>query len=124
MLAAYPQETVLIDGSLTINGSGVCTSGCIIVTDDLEFNGSGVNMGISDAVALCSLNGNITFNGGGGLFRGVIYAGAGEILFDGKIDTIIGSVIGDTIRGNGGLHIYYDKDADQCIPNTETMLVE
>ena len=124
LLAAYPDQTVLIDGSLTVNGSGVCTNGCIIVTHDLDFNGSGIDMGTCDAVAFCSLTGDITFNGGGGIFRGVLYAGMGNIRFDGKIDSVYGCVIGRTIRGNGGLYVYYDEDAKTSIPITEIMLVE
>lgn len=124
MLAAYPQETVFINGNLTICGSGVCATGCIIVSGDLEFNGSGVDMGAYDAVALCSLSGNITFNGGGGVFNGILFAGAGEIRFNGRSDVVCGSVIGDTIRGNGGLNIYYNEDSKNCIPNTKIMLVE
>ena len=124
MLAAYPEQTVYIDGSLTINGSGVCTNGCVIVTGDLEFNGSGVDMGSTDAMAFCSLTGDITFNGGNGIFRGVLYAGTGEIYFNGQIDTIYGCVIGNTIRGNGGLNIYYNEDAENALPDTEIMLVE
>ncbi len=124
MLAAFPEETVLIDGNLIINGTGVCTLGCIIITGNIEFNGGSVDMGTSDTVALCSLSGNITFNGGGGVFRGILYAGTGDICFNGDIGAVYGSVIGNTISGNGGLNIIYDSDATHGIPETEIMLVE
>ena len=124
MLAAYSQQTIYIDGNLTINGTGVCSAGCVIVSGDIEFNGSGVDMSAYDSVALCSTNGNITFNGGGGVFRGVLYAMTGDIQFDGLINEVCGCVIGDTIRGNGGLNIYYAEDVKNSIPDTKIMLIE
>ena len=122
--AAYAGQPIYIEGSVVIDGSGVCATGCLIVSGDITFNGSGVNMGAADAMCLASRSGTIRFDGGGGVFRGILYAPEGEINFNGKVDTIEGSVIGNTIRGNGGLNIYYDPDAKNSIPETEIRLVQ
>lgn len=120
----YSNKTIYISGNVTIDGSGVCATGCLIVSGDITFNGSGVNMGTNDDMCMASLSGNITFDGAGGEFNGVLFAPSGEINFNGKINSINGSVIGNTIRGNGGLNIYYDPDANSSLPDTEIMLVE
>ncbi len=124
MLDAYADQTIYIDGSLTINGSGVCATGCVITSGDITFNGSGVNMGAWDAMSLCSLNGDITFDGANAIFRGILFAPNGEVRFNGKVDMIFGAVIGDVVRGNGGLHIYYDSAVKNSVPDTKIMLID
>lgn len=122
--AAFPNKTIYINGNVTINGTGVCATGCLIVSGNITFNGSGVDMGAGDKMCMASLNGNITFDGGGGVFRGILFAPGGAVDFNGKIDTINGSVIGNIIKGNGGLNIYYDPDAKNSVPDTEIILIE
>jgi Flp pilus assembly pilin Flp len=124
IIAAYSNTIIYVSGNMTIDGSGVCAKGSLVASGNLTFNGSGVDMSTGDELCLASTSGNITFDGGGGLFRGILFAPKGEILFNGRIDTIEGCVIGDVVRGNGGLNIYYDSDAKNSIPDTEIMLVE
>lgn len=122
--AAFSNKTTYINGNVTINGSGVCATGCLIVSGDITFNGSGVDMGACDKMCMASLSGNISFDGGGGVFNGIVFAPTGIIDFNGIIDTINGSVIGNNIKGNGGLNIYYDPDANNSVPDTEIILVD
>ncbi|UOO37937.1 hypothetical protein IZU99_01315 [Oscillospiraceae bacterium CM] len=124
IIAAFSGKTIYINGNVTIDGSGVCATGCLIVSGDITFNGSGVNMGAGDKMCMASLNGDINFDGGGGEFNGILYAPIGEINFNGQINSINGSVIGNVIRGNGGLYIHYDPDAKNSVPDTKIMLVE
>ena len=124
MIVAFPDKTMYINGNVTIDGSGVCATGCLIVSGDITFNGSGVNMSAGDAMCLASLSGNVTFDGGGGEFNGILYAPAGAVTFNGNINMINGSVFGNTVNGNGGLSIYYNPDADSSVPDTEIMLVD
>ena len=124
LAAAFSNKTLYINGNVTIDGSGVCATGCLIVSGDIKFNGGGVDMGASAEMCLASLNGNITFDGGGGTFNGIIFAPKGEIDFNGKINSIHGSVISNVIKGSGGLNIYYDSNAAKSISDTEISLVE
>lgn len=124
LLANYSNKTVYIDGNVTINGSGICSTGSLITSGDITFNGSGVDMDAGNGLCLATLNGDISFDGGGGDFNGILFAPKGEIGFNGKIDVINGSVIANAVKGNGGLSIYYNGDAKTSLPDTEIMLVE
>jgi Flp pilus assembly protein TadG len=123
MTAAYSDKTIYVDGNVVINGSGVCATGCLIVTGSITFNGGGVSMSAGDAICLASLSGDITFNGGGGVFNGILFAPNGGVTFNGKTDVINGSVLADTIRGNGGLNINFNSNAYNSIPEPDIMLV-
>jgi hypothetical protein len=124
LCAAYSDGTVYISGNVTINGTGVCATGCLIVSGDITFNGSGVDMAGGEKMCLASLNGDITFDGGGGAFNGILFTPVGEIDFNGLIDIVNGSVIANSIRGNGGLTICYNPDAQNSVPDTKVILVE
>ena len=124
LLANFPNKTVYIDGDVTINGSGVCSTGNLITSGDITFNGSGVDMNSGNGLCLATLTGDISFDGGGGDFNGILFAPKGIIGFNGKIDVIKGSVIANSVKGNGGLTIYYNGDVKASLPDTEIMLVE
>lgn len=122
LLAAYP--AAIIDGNLVINGSGVNATGAIFTTEDIEFNGSDVNMSSSDSVCFCSINGDITFNGGKGDVTGILYAPNGTITLNGNAGIFYGSIVGDQISCNGGINIIYNGQIGESIPPTEIRLVE
>ena len=98
IVAAFSNQTIYINGNVTIDGSGVCATGCLIVSGDITFNGSGVSMVTGNEMCLASLGGNITFDGGGGTFNGILYAPVGSVTFNGNINIINGSVFGNTVK--------------------------
>ena len=124
LLADYADKTILITGDLEIDGTGVCATGCLIVTGDITFNGSNVDMASSDAMCLASLTGDITFNGADGDFNGILYAPTGTVTLNGSSSILFGSVIADVVDSNGGVTIYYDSDAQSSVPDTRIQLIE
>lgn len=122
LLIMYP--TVLINGNLVINGSGVNSTGSIITAGDIVFNGSNVTMTSSASVCFCSLNGDITFNGGNGNVNGILYAPMGTITLNGSGGIFYGSIVGDLVTCDGGINLSYDAKAANSVPLTITRLVE
>lgn len=118
-------STVYYDGNLVIDGSGITAPGCLVVSGNITFHGSKVNMTSAAPVCLCSLNGNITLDGGGENIYGVIYAPHGTVTLDGKSDRMYGSIIGNEINSNGGVNITYDGGVSAvCVPDTVRRLSE
>jgi hypothetical protein len=77
---------IYIDGNLVIKvNSRITITGCIITSGDITFEGSNVSMDCSTYISLCSLNGNITFNGEGGSVNSMIYAPNGSVNFEGTM---------------------------------------
>ncbi|MHC1721574.1 MAG: Tad domain-containing protein [Aminipila sp.] len=122
LLSMYP--TVLINGNLAVNGSGINTTGSIITTGDMVFNGGNVNMNTSSSVCFYSANGNITFNGGNGNVNGILYAPSGTIRLNGSSGVFYGCVVGDLVTCDGGINLSYNSQVAQSIPLTITRLVE
>lgn len=118
-------STVYYDGNLVINGSGITVPGCLVVSGNITFHGSNVNMTSAAPVCLCSLSGNISLDGGGEDIYGVIYAPNGTVTLDGKSDRMFGSIIGNEIDSNGGVNITYDGGVSAvCVPDTVRRLSE
>lgn len=117
-------STIFINGNLVINGSGVDSTGGIITTGDIVFNGSNVNMTSSASVCFCSLNGNITFNGGNGNVNGILYAPTGTITLNGSSGVFYGTIVGDLVTCDGGINLSYNEQAADSLPLTITRLVE
>lgn len=122
LLTMYP--IVLIDGNLTINGSGINSTGSIITTGEMVFNGGNVNMNTSNSVCFYSMNGNITFNGGNGNVNGILYAPTGTVRLNGSSGVFYGSIVGDLVTCDGGINLAYDAQVAQSVPLTITRLVE
>jgi Flp pilus assembly protein TadG len=115
---------VYFDGNVVINGSGITSTGSMIASGDITFHGSGVNMTSAAAVCLCSLNGNVNFDGGGEEMYGLIYAPNGTVTLNGKSDRMFGSIIANEINSNGGMNITYNGDAvSKSVPPTKGTLV-
>ena len=117
---------IYIDGSLDIKvNSRITITGCIITSGDITFEGSNVSMDCNTYISLCSLNGNITFDGEGGSINSMIYAPNGQVNFEGTNVTVNGSVIADVINSNGGkFTVTYDSDVHNSLPYTKIRLVE
>ena len=130
LLAISPNHMIFIDGNVTFGGAGtyhVDTTGCLVASGKITFNGSGVIWGSSTTIALCSAYtgaGAITFNGGGVQVTGMIYAPNGQVTLDGNSGPIYGSVVADSINSNGGIEVHYDADAGGNIPLTKVRLVD
>ncbi len=123
LLAEHP--VTYFDGELVINGSGITTTGCMIVSGDISFTGSGVDMTSTTSICLCSLNGSIKFAGGGEDIYGIIYAPNGTVELKGHSDQLYGSIIANEIDSSGGMNITYDDDAAKnSVPATKRKLVE
>ncbi|MEL7658777.1 MAG: hypothetical protein AAGU75_23035, partial [Bacillota bacterium] len=122
LLSMYP--IALINGNLTVNGSGVHSTGSIMTTGDIVFNGSNVNMDASDSVCFYSMSGDITFNGGSGNVSGILYAPSGTITLNGSGGIFYGSIVADTVACDGGITLTYNEKAAQSVPLTITRLVE
>lgn len=122
LLSVYP--TLMIDGGLVINGSGIDSIGTIITSGDIVFNGSDVSMNASDSVCLYSIGGSITFNGGNGSVNGILYAPVGTIRLNGSGGVFYGSIVGNVVTCDGGIHLVYDSQAAGSVPRTITRLVE
>lgn len=95
-------ETMYIDGDLTINGSHFNGKGAFVVNGDITFNGSNVSNSTDSKVCFYSIYGDITLNGSSSRLDGIVYAPNGEILFNGAKQTVHGRVIGYEVRFNGG----------------------
>lgn len=115
---------IYIDGEVEINGTGINTSGALITSGDITFNGGKVNMSSSLTMALCSLEGDITFNGGKGDINGLIYAPKGTVNLNGGGGIINGSVMADIIDSSGGVEVHYDGSAADSLPASVIRLVE
>ena len=122
LLSMYP--IVLINGNLAVNGSGIHSTGSIMTTGDMVFNGSNVNMDASDSVCFYTMNGNITFNGGNGNVNGILYAPGGTITLNGSGGIFYGSIVADTVTCDGGITLTYNEKTAQSLPLTITRLVE
>ncbi|WP_027399984.1 Tad domain-containing protein [Anaerovorax odorimutans] len=122
LLSMYPN--LIIDGNLIINGSGVNSTGSIITTGNIIFNGSDVNMTSSNSVCFCSLNGDITFNGGSGNVNGILYTPYGTITLNGSGGTFYGCIIGDLVTCDGGINLTYNSQVVNSLPLTITRLIE
>lgn len=122
LLSMYP--IALINGNLTVNGSGTHSTGSIMTTGDIVFNGGNVNMDASDSVCFYSVNGDITFNGGNGNVNGILYAPNGAITLNGGGGIFYGSIVGDMVTCDGGITLTYNEKAAQSLPPTITRLVE
>lgn len=92
---------IYVNGSVTVNGARFSGQGCILAERDVIFNGSNLNMTSEDAVCIYSETGNITINGSGAEFEGIVYAPHGYVIFNGSNQTIRGRVVAQSIIING-----------------------
>lgn len=114
------------DGTVDIQADkNVSFPAAFVASGDITFGGSNIDSS-SSSVLLASETGDITFNGGGIAFQGILYAPNGDITLDGTggSGSITGSVYADTIDRNGnGLDVTYDKNASNFLPLTKVRLV-
>lgn len=92
---------IYVEGNVTVNGSHFTGKGTIVATGTITFNGSNLNASGNDAVCFYSQSGNITVNGSGSVFDGILYAPNGTITMNGSSQTVNGRVIGNKVTING-----------------------
>ena len=93
---------IYVKGAVTINGGGWSGNGAVMADSGITVNGGGVTMTAGNSVCYYSRSGDIVFNGGGGVFNGILYAPNGRIYINGGGNIFNGSVVAKSIVFNGG----------------------
>lgn len=94
-------NTVYVDGRLTVAGSTFKGVGMLVATGNIQLNGSCIEASSSASVCIYSTNGNIQINGSNIRIDGVLYAPNGSIQVNGSNIVINGRVIGKEVQLNG-----------------------
>ena len=96
----------------------------LIVDGDIDMNGSSLMSSQVFPATVISKNGNITVNGGGAKFTGIIYAPEGDVVLNGNDAEFDGSIIAKNIRKNGGkTTVTYTANLDRFLPDTKVFLI-
>lgn len=118
-----------ISGNLTFNGHNstiykVQFPVVLIVDGDINLNGAPIDSTKDYPLAIMSKNGDITVNGGGASYTGILYAPKGDITLNGNDARFTGMIVGQNIRKSGGkIIVSYYKDADKYLPTTKVHLI-
>lgn len=129
---AYLYEGLFIHiaGDLTFNGNNSTAYQAafpiiLIVDGDIDLNGATLNSTVDFPVSIMSKNGNITVNGGGAVFTGILYAPKGNVTLNGNNAAFVGSIVAGNIRKNGGkTTVSYNEEVDRFLPTTKVHLIE
>lgn len=129
---AYLYEGLFIHiaGDLTFNGNNSTAYQSafpiiLIVDGDIDLNGATLNSTVDFPVSIMSKNGNITVNGGGATFTGILYAPKGNVTLNGNNAAFVGSIVAGNIRKNGGkTTVSYNEEVDRFLPTTKVHLIE
>ena len=125
----YKGLYIHISGNLTFNGHNSTVYNpsfpiVLIVDGDIDLNGAPITSTKDYPVAIMSKNGNITVNGGGATYTGILYAPQGDITLNGNDARFVGMIVGQNIRKTGGkIIVTYFDDADRYIPTTKVHLI-
>ena len=129
---ACPEDALFIhiSGNLTFNGKASSAYEAelpfvLIVDGDINMNGTPLDSSSGCPAAIMSKRGNITVNGGGASFTGILYAPQGDVTLNGNEAEYNGSIVARNIRKSGGkITVNYSEDADRCLPVTKVRLIE
>ena len=119
-----------VTGSITENGKDTSTYTApfpiiLIVDGDMTLNGTELSSSGDTPFYLMSKHGNITVNGGGGVFSGIVFAPEGDIEMHGNDAEFVGSLIAQNIRKTGGkITITFDDLGAVAMPKNKVHLVE
>lgn len=125
----YEGLYIHISGNLTFNGHNSANYTpsfpiVLIVDGNIDLNGASLNSTRDYPVAVMSKNGNITVNGGGATYTGILYAPKGDITLNGNDAAFVGMIVGQNIRKSGGkITVSYYEDADKYLPPTKVHLI-
>lgn len=125
----YDGLYIHIYGDLIFNGneSSVYSADfpiVLVVDGDVKLNGACLGSGTDCPCCIMSKNGNITVNGGGATYTGILYAPNGDVTINGNDAEFVGSIVGQNIRKAGGkISVSYYEDADRFLPKTKVHLI-
>ncbi len=120
---------IRITGNLTFNGhaSTIYTPSfpiVLVVDGNIDLNGAPITSTKDFPVAVMSKSGNITVNGGGARYVGILYAPKGDINLNGNDAEFVGSIVAQNIRKTGGkITVSYYENADRYLPTTKVHLI-
>ena len=120
---------IYINGSWTVNGHGSSSYTCpypvtVIVERNITNNGTALRSDYPQPLYIMSRNGNITVNGGGATFTGIVFAPNGDLTINGNAANFVGSLIAQNITKNGGkITVSYVEGVDRYLPNGKVHLV-
>lgn len=118
-----------VAGDLTFNGSNASAYTpvfpiILIVDGNIDLNGASLDSSRDYPIAVMSKTGNITVNGGGATYTGIIYAPKGDVILNGNDAAFLGMIVGQNIRKTGGkITVSYYEDADRYLPTTKVHLI-
>ena len=124
-----------IYGSLTFNGHDSTVYSpefpiILVVHGSIVLNGAPIGMAdgaepdTQFPVAIMSETGNITVNGGGARYLGILYAPKGDIELNGNDAVFVGSIVAQNIRKTGGkITVSYYEDVDEYLPDSKVRLI-
>jgi hypothetical protein len=98
----FSQSMYVQNGGITVNGGGWTGASTVMADENIIINGGGITVQPGSQVCFYSRTGDITFNGGGGTFNGILYAPNGTITINGGGNLFNGSVVANRIIFNGG----------------------
>ena len=119
-----------ISGNLTFNGHASTAYHAsfpivLIVDGDINLNGAPLESTRDYPLAIMSKDGNITVNGGGAAYTGILYAPNGDITLNGNDARFDGMIVGQNIRKTGGkIVVNYQDGVDKYLPTTKVHLID
>ena len=118
-----------ITGSLTFLGNNASTYYAdfpitLVVDDSIDLNGAPLNSNADSPLYIMSSSGDITVNGGGETFTGILFAPNGNVTLNGNDANIVGQIVAQNIRKTGGkITVTYQEDIDRFLPTTKVHLI-
>lgn len=118
-----------ITGDLTFHGNGSTAYEAefpivLIADGNIDLNGACINSDYDYPVCVMSKEKNITVNGGGAEFTGIIYAPNGDVTINGNDARFVGSIVAKNITKNGGkTTVSYLDNLDRFLPKSKVHLI-
>lgn len=96
----------------------------LVVDDSIDLNGASLNSSADSPLYIMSKNGDITVNGGGATFTGILFAPNGNVTLNGNDANFVGQIVSQNIRKSGGkITVTYQDGIDRFLPSTKVHLI-